>query len=182
MFARAPSQSRCSPRRRAVGDPLHGSPMASQSGETRAYTPMPGYSTLSNGVVLDLDNLHRHPRRPPRGDRDGRRGSQLLSVYLALAAHGATVPAGSCPSVGVGGHALSAAGWDSPAATSGSPPTTSPPFRSSRPTDRSANSRREERSGSPLGAARRRRRQLRHRHPVHVPAFHRLPASAAYFL
>jgi FAD/FMN-containing dehydrogenase len=33
-------------------------------------------------------------------------GAQLIDVYTALARHGATIPAGSCPSVGVGGHAL----------------------------------------------------------------------------
>ena len=33
-------------------------------------------------------------------------GAQLIDVYAALARHGATVPAGSCPSVGIGGHAL----------------------------------------------------------------------------
>jgi FAD/FMN-containing dehydrogenase len=33
-------------------------------------------------------------------------GSQLIDVYAALAARGVTIPAGSCPSVGVAGHAL----------------------------------------------------------------------------
>ncbi|MGZ4224020.1 MAG: FAD-dependent oxidoreductase [Solirubrobacteraceae bacterium] len=33
-------------------------------------------------------------------------GAQLIDVYAALAAHGLTIPAGSCPSVGIAGHAL----------------------------------------------------------------------------
>jgi FAD/FMN-containing dehydrogenase len=33
-------------------------------------------------------------------------GSQLIDVYAALAARGVTIPAGSCPSVGIAGHAL----------------------------------------------------------------------------
>src|SRR5207302_8473178 len=33
-------------------------------------------------------------------------GAQLMKVYLDLAAHGVTIPAGSCPTVGIGGLAL----------------------------------------------------------------------------
>jgi FAD/FMN-containing dehydrogenase len=33
-------------------------------------------------------------------------GAQLIGVYSGLAAHGATIPGGSCPSVGIAGHAL----------------------------------------------------------------------------
>jgi FAD/FMN-containing dehydrogenase len=65
-----------------------------------------GYSTQPGGVVLDLRRL-----RGVRVDQRNRTttvgaGSQLIDVYAALAAHGLTVPAGSCPSVGVAGHAL----------------------------------------------------------------------------
>jgi FAD/FMN-containing dehydrogenase len=65
-----------------------------------------GYSTLSGGVVLDLRNLRsisidaRH-RKATIGA-----GAQLIDVYAALAPHGLTIPAGSCPSVGIAGHAL----------------------------------------------------------------------------
>ena len=60
-----------------------------------------GWSTVQGGVVLDL-------RRLRRVARDGGTawigpGAQLVDVYRALARHGATVPAGSCPSVGLGG-------------------------------------------------------------------------------
>lgn len=65
-----------------------------------------GYSTIANGVVLDLREI-----RSVRVDRMARTatvgpGAQIIDVYAKLAAAGATIPAGSCPSVGIGGHAL----------------------------------------------------------------------------
>ncbi|MBV9338419.1 MAG: FAD-binding oxidoreductase [Solirubrobacterales bacterium] len=65
-----------------------------------------GYSTLSGGMVLDLRNL-----RSVNVDLRARTatvgaGAQLIDVYAALAARGVTIPAGSCPSVGIAGHAL----------------------------------------------------------------------------
>ncbi|MBV9684753.1 MAG: FAD-dependent oxidoreductase, partial [Solirubrobacterales bacterium] len=65
-----------------------------------------GYSTLSGGMVLDLRNL-----RGVTVDLNARTatigaGAQLIDVYAALAARGVTIPAGSCPSVGIAGHAL----------------------------------------------------------------------------
>ena len=33
-------------------------------------------------------------------------GARLGNIYNALAAHGLAIPAGTCPSVGIGGHAL----------------------------------------------------------------------------
>lgn len=65
-----------------------------------------GYSTLRGGIVLDLRNLRRvHVDARHRTASVGA-GSQLVDVYAALAGHGMTIPAGSCPSVGVAGHAL----------------------------------------------------------------------------
>jgi FAD/FMN-containing dehydrogenase len=65
-----------------------------------------GYSTLSGGLVLDLRNMRgisvdTHHRTATVGA-----GVQLIDVYAALAARGMTIPAGSCPSVGISGHAL----------------------------------------------------------------------------
>jgi FAD/FMN-containing dehydrogenase len=65
-----------------------------------------GYSTLSGGMVLDLRQLRGisidvHKRTATIGA-----GAQLIDVYVALAARGVTIPAGSCPSVGIAGHAL----------------------------------------------------------------------------
>ena len=65
-----------------------------------------GYSTLDDGVVLDLRNLrHVHVDRAT-GTATVGAGTQLIDMYVALAAAGATVPAGSCPSVGISGVAL----------------------------------------------------------------------------
>jgi FAD/FMN-containing dehydrogenase len=65
-----------------------------------------GYSTLQKGVVIDLRTLNgvsvdRSSRTATVGA-----GAQLIDVYAGLAAHGATIPAGSCPSVGVSGVTL----------------------------------------------------------------------------
>jgi FAD/FMN-containing dehydrogenase len=65
-----------------------------------------GYSTLSGGVVLDLRQLKTISVERSTGTATVGAGVQLIDLYAALAAYGATVPAGSCPSVGVAGHAL----------------------------------------------------------------------------
>lgn len=65
-----------------------------------------GYSTLSGGVVLDLRALRSISVDRVAGTATVGAGVQLIDLYAALAAHGATIPAGSCPSVGVAGHAL----------------------------------------------------------------------------
>ncbi len=65
-----------------------------------------GYSTLSGGVVLDLRNISAISVNGRAGTATIGAGAQLIDVYTALAARGATIPAGSCPSVGIGGHAI----------------------------------------------------------------------------
>jgi FAD binding domain/Berberine and berberine like len=65
-----------------------------------------GYSTLSGGVVLDLRNLRSISVDLGARTATVGAGAQLIDVYRALAARGVTIPAGSCPSVGVGGHVL----------------------------------------------------------------------------
>ena len=65
-----------------------------------------GYSTLSNGLVLDLRNMRGVTLNTRDGTATIGAGSQLIDVYAALAPHGVTIPAGSCPSVGVAGHAI----------------------------------------------------------------------------
>jgi len=79
----------------------NGVPLRARSGG-HSYA---GYSTLSGGMVVDLRNLrgisvNTHNRTATIGA-----GSQLVDVYAALAARGVTIPAGSCPSVGIAGHA-----------------------------------------------------------------------------
>ena len=65
-----------------------------------------GYSTLSNGVVVDLRRIAAVRPRAGNTRANVGAGAQLIDVYATLARRGATVPAGSCPSVGVAGHAL----------------------------------------------------------------------------
>jgi FAD/FMN-containing dehydrogenase len=80
----------------------HGVPMRARSGG-HSYA---GYSTREGGVVLDLRNLNRITVDRRAGTATIGAGAQLIDVYRALNSHGVTIPAGSCPSVGIGGHAL----------------------------------------------------------------------------
>jgi FAD/FMN-containing dehydrogenase len=80
----------------------HDVPMRARSGG-HSYA---GYSTLNNGLVIDLRKLGGISVNRRTGIARVGAGAQLLNVYAALANAGATIPAGSCPSVGVGGFAL----------------------------------------------------------------------------
>ena len=63
-----------------------------------------GYSTVANGVVVDLSKLRSIGVAPGRATIGA--GARLGNIYAALGAHGVAIPAGTCPSVGIGGHAL----------------------------------------------------------------------------
>ncbi len=65
-----------------------------------------GYSTLKDGLVIDLRRLDGISVNRRTGIATIGAGAQLIDVYSALASHGATIPAGSCSSVGVGGSTL----------------------------------------------------------------------------
>ena len=80
----------------------NGVPLRARSGG-HSYA---GFSTLSGGVQLDLRNLRGISVDTRNRTATIGAGSQLIDVYAALAAHGVTIPAGSCPSVGIAGHAL----------------------------------------------------------------------------
>jgi FAD/FMN-containing dehydrogenase len=80
----------------------HGVPLRARSGG-HSYA---GYSTRSGGVVLDLRKLNRITVNRAAGTATIGAGAQLIDVYAGLAKHGATIPAGSCPSVGIAGHAV----------------------------------------------------------------------------
>jgi FAD/FMN-containing dehydrogenase len=80
----------------------HGVPLRARSGG-HSYA---GYSTLSGGMVLDLRNLRGISIDTRQRTATIGAGSQLIDVYSALAGRGLTIPAGSCPSVGIAGHAL----------------------------------------------------------------------------
>ncbi len=65
-----------------------------------------GYSTASNGVVLDLRKLDAIKFNRGAGTATIGAGAQLIDIYSELSAHGVTVPGGSCPSVGIAGSTL----------------------------------------------------------------------------
>ena len=65
-----------------------------------------GYSTTSDGVVLDLRKLDSIKFDKSAGTAAIGAGAQLIDVYSALSKHGVTVPGGSCPSVGIAGSTL----------------------------------------------------------------------------
>jgi FAD/FMN-containing dehydrogenase len=63
-----------------------------------------GYSTVANGVVVDLQRLKSVA--VAQGHALVGAGARLGNIYSGLGAHGLAIPAGTCPSVGIGGHAL----------------------------------------------------------------------------
>ena len=63
-----------------------------------------GYSTTSKGVVVDVSRMNRvHVHS---GIATVGAGARLIDVYGGLAPLGLTIPAGSCPTVGIAGLAL----------------------------------------------------------------------------
>jgi FAD/FMN-containing dehydrogenase len=60
-----------------------------------------GASTSRHAVVVDLRRLDRIALRD--GIATVGPGARNIDVYAALARHGATIPSGSCPTVGIGG-------------------------------------------------------------------------------
>jgi FAD/FMN-containing dehydrogenase len=63
-----------------------------------------GYSTTNRGVVVDVSRMNRvHVHG---GIATVGAGARLIDVYSGLAQLGLTIPAGSCPTVGISGLAL----------------------------------------------------------------------------
>ncbi len=83
----------------AVG---HDVPLRARSGG-HSYA---GYSTQYGGAVLDMRLMSGISVNRRTGIATIGAGAQLIDVYATLANAGATIPAGSCPSVGITGHAL----------------------------------------------------------------------------
>ncbi|WP_157537300.1 FAD-binding oxidoreductase [Kitasatospora azatica] len=79
----------------------HGVPIAARSGG-HSYL---GYSVPNGGLVMDLRPMARVQVLPDGTARVGA-GARLIEVYAALAQAGRLLPAGSCPTVGVGGLTL----------------------------------------------------------------------------
>jgi FAD/FMN-containing dehydrogenase len=64
-----------------------------------------GYSSVPGGVIVDVNRLASVA--PGSGGRATvGAGAKLFDVYTGLAQHGVTIPAGSCPTVGIGGQVL----------------------------------------------------------------------------
>lgn len=79
-----------------------GVPVAARSGG-HSYA---GYSTRDDGLVIDLAAMNGVRISPDGRTVQVGAGCVLIDLYTALARRGLTVPAGSCPSVGIGGLAL----------------------------------------------------------------------------
>lgn len=78
----------------------HGLPLAVRSGR-HSYG---GYST-TNGLVVDVSAMSRISV-PGQGSAVIGAGAQLVDVYSRLARYGVSIPAGSCPTVGIAGITL----------------------------------------------------------------------------
>ncbi|MFJ5777427.1 FAD-binding oxidoreductase [Streptomyces sp. NPDC093094] len=63
-----------------------------------------GWSSGNGRLIIDVSKLNRV--RASGGEAVVGAGAKLIDVYRALAARGATIPAGSCPTVGVSGLVL----------------------------------------------------------------------------
>ncbi|MFC9463619.1 FAD-binding oxidoreductase [Streptomyces coelicoflavus] len=63
-----------------------------------------GWSSGNGRLIIDVSNLDRV--RASAGEAVVGAGAKLIDVYRALAAKGVTVPAGSCPTVGISGLTL----------------------------------------------------------------------------
>lgn len=65
-----------------------------------------GYSTRDDGLVIDLGAMNGIRIAPDGRTVQVGAGALLIDVHTALARRGLTVPAGSCPTVGIAGLAL----------------------------------------------------------------------------
>ncbi|MFE6775923.1 FAD-binding oxidoreductase [Streptomyces sp. NPDC057702] len=78
----------------------HGTPVAIRSGG-HSYA---GYSGGTDRLVIDVSRLKSI--RTGAGTATIGAGAKLIDVYADLGAHGVTIPAGSCPTVGISGLTL----------------------------------------------------------------------------
>ncbi|MFI2027298.1 FAD-binding oxidoreductase [Streptomyces buecherae] len=78
----------------------HGTPLAIRSGG-HSYA---GHSGGTDRLVIDVSRLRSI--RTGAGTATIGAGAKLIDVYTSLGAHGVTIPAGSCPTVGISGLTL----------------------------------------------------------------------------
>ncbi|MFE1770144.1 FAD-binding oxidoreductase [Streptomyces sp. NPDC059008] len=79
----------------------HGTPVAIRSGG-HSYA---GFSSGNGRLVVDVSALSK-VGAPSGGITRIGAGAKLIDVYQGLAAHGVTIPGGSCPTVGISGLTL----------------------------------------------------------------------------
>jgi FAD/FMN-containing dehydrogenase len=65
-----------------------------------------GYSTLDDGLVIDVGGLNEIAVDTARGEAAIGAGVRLGELYRRLGEHGVTIPAGTCPGVGIAGLTL----------------------------------------------------------------------------
>lgn len=65
-----------------------------------------GSATVAQGMVIDTGPMAGVSYDAAGGTATIGAGARLVDVYNGLAAHGRSIPGGSCPAVGMGGHVL----------------------------------------------------------------------------
>lgn len=65
-----------------------------------------GASTVLDGIMIDVRRMRRVGYDPASGVATAGSGAQLYAVHSALAAHGRSIPTGTCPTVGAAGLTL----------------------------------------------------------------------------
>src|SRR5690606_38192951 len=78
----------------------HTTPLTIRNGG-HSYT---GASSADNALILDVSELSTIRTTPTTAAIGA--GAKLIDVYRTLAAKGTTIPAGSCPTVGISGLTL----------------------------------------------------------------------------
>jgi FAD/FMN-containing dehydrogenase len=87
----------------ALGRALHrGSPFRLRCGG-HSYE---GYSTIDDGIVIDVTDMNQVSVSSDRKTAVIGAGSRLGDIYSARSAEGLTIPAGTCPRVGISGLTL----------------------------------------------------------------------------
>src|SRR5215208_1119169 len=65
-----------------------------------------GYSTLDDGVVIDVTDMNQVSVSDDRKTAVIGAGGRLIDIYSALSAEGVAIPGGTCPPVGISGLTL----------------------------------------------------------------------------
>ena len=126
-----------------------------------------GYSTVQGGLIVNLTRLNAIKVASDGTTAQVGAGNRLIDMYTSLADRGLTVPGGSCPTVGVGGLSLGGGvGLAGRALGTTSDNIASLQIVTANGKTLTCNARQ---NAEPLlGLPGRRRRELRHRHQLHL--------------